>query len=42
MNYLDHGVIDQTSIIKFIEDNWNLDSIGDQSFDEKAGFIEYV
>ncbi len=39
VNYIDHGVIDQTSIIKFIEDNWNLDKIGDQSFDEKAGFI---
>ena len=38
-NYVDHGVIDQTSIIKFIEDNWNLEKIGDQSFDEKAGFI---
>ena len=39
VNYVDHSVIDQTSIIKFIEDNWNLDKIGDQSFDEKAGFI---
>ncbi|MGB8188859.1 MAG: hypothetical protein WCE91_04615, partial [Nitrososphaeraceae archaeon] len=36
---VDHSVVDQTSIIKFIEDNWNLDKIGDQSFDEKAGFI---
>jgi phospholipase C len=39
VNYVDHSVIDQTSIIKFIEDNWNLEDIGDQSFDEKAGFI---
>jgi phospholipase C len=39
VNYVDHSVIDQTSIIKFIEDNRNLDKIGDQSFDEKAGFI---
>ena len=38
-NYVDHSVIDQTSIIKFIENNWDLDKIGNQSFDEKAGFI---
>jgi phospholipase C len=39
VNYIDHQVIDQTSILRFIEDNWNLGRIGDQSFDVKAGSI---
>jgi phospholipase C len=39
VNYVDHNVIDQASILKFIEDNWNLGRIGDQSFDAKAGSI---
>jgi hypothetical protein len=30
----------QTSIIRFIEDNWNLGRIGNQSFDVKAGSIK--
>jgi phospholipase C len=38
-NYIDHSVTDQSSILRFIEDNWNLGRIGDQSFDEKAGSI---
>jgi phospholipase C len=39
-NYIDHHVTDQTSILRFIEDNW-LDGqrIGDHSFDAKAGSI---
>ena len=36
-NFVDHSVTDQSSILRFIEDNWNLGRIGDQSFDEKAG-----
>ena len=36
-NFVDHTVTDQTSILRFIEDNWELGRIGDQSFDEKAG-----
>jgi len=36
---VDHSIIDQTSILRFIEDNWNLGRIGDQSFDAKAGSI---
>ncbi|MFI5360618.1 MAG: phospholipase C [Elusimicrobiota bacterium] len=36
-NFVDHTVTDQTSILRFIEDNWKLGRIGDQSFDEKAG-----
>jgi len=39
VNYVDHSVTDQTSIIRFIEDNWGLKRIGNQSFDGKAGSI---
>ncbi len=38
-NFVDHQVTDQTSILRFIEDNWGLGRIGDQSFDEKAGSL---
>jgi phospholipase C len=34
-----HTVADQSSIIGFIEDNWNLGRIGDQSFDAISGSI---
>jgi phospholipase C len=36
---VDHTVTDQSSILRFIEDNWSLGRIGDQSFDEKAGSL---
>ncbi len=36
-NFVDHTVTDQSSALRFIEDNWNLGRIGDSSFDEKAG-----
>ena len=36
-NYVDHHVTDQTSIIRFIEDNWQTGRIGDFSFDALAG-----
>jgi len=39
-NYVDHSVTDQTSILRFIEDNWGLGRIGDDSFDQLAGSIE--
>ena len=39
VNYVDHQLTDQTSILQFIEDNWSLGRIGDNSFDEKAGSI---
>ncbi len=39
-NYVDHSVTDQASILRFIEDNWNLGRIGDESFDAKAGSLE--
>ncbi|MEJ2059083.1 MAG: alkaline phosphatase family protein [Gammaproteobacteria bacterium] len=37
-NYVDHSVTDQSSILRFIEDNWGLGRI-DQSFDQKAGSL---
>jgi phospholipase C len=38
-NFVDHTLTDQTSVIRFIEDNWQLGRIGDGSFDELAGPI---
>jgi len=37
--FVDHSVTDQSSILRFIEDNWNLGRIGDQSFDALAGSL---
>jgi phospholipase C len=39
-NFVDHSVTDLTSILRFIEDNWNLGRIGDQSLDVAAGSLE--
>jgi phospholipase C len=39
-NYVHHGLTDQTSIIRFIEDNWQTGRIGDFSFDELTGDIQ--
>jgi phospholipase C len=39
-NFVDNTVTDQSSILRFIEDNWNLGRIGDASFDSKAGSLE--
>src|SRR5262249_25749347 len=36
-NSVDHTVTDQSSLLRFIEDNWELGQIGGQSFDEQAG-----
>lgn len=41
-NFVDHSVTDQASILRFIEDNWKLGRIGDQSADEKAGSLSNV
>jgi phospholipase C len=35
-NSVDHQVMDQASILRFIENNWRLGRIGDQSFDATA------
>ncbi len=37
--YVDHNVTDQSSILRFIEDNWNLGRIGDASSDSYAGSL---
>jgi phospholipase C len=39
VNFIDHQITYQTSILRFIEDNWNLGRIGNRSFDEKAGLL---
>lgn len=39
-NYVDHTLTDQSSILRFIEDNWHLGRIGDHSFDQVAGSLE--
>ena len=36
-NYVDHRVTDQSSVLRFIEDNWNLGRIGNGSTDAIAG-----
>jgi phospholipase C len=38
-NYVDHTISDQSSVLRFIEDNWMLGRIGDFSFDERAGSL---
>ncbi len=39
VNYVDHTTTDQSSILRFIEDNWSLGRIGDSSMDAVAGPI---
>ena len=36
-NFVDHTITDQTSILRFIEDNWSLGRIGGSSYDAIAG-----
>ena len=38
-NYVDHALTDITSVTRFIEDNWGLGRLGDQSFDALAGSL---
>ncbi len=38
-NYVDHNTIDQSSVVKFIENNWNLAPLGDGAADASAGSI---
>ena len=38
-NFVDNTLTDQSSIIRFIEDNWNLGRIGNSSFDALAGSL---
>jgi phospholipase C len=39
-NSVDHSITDQSSILKFIEDNWNTGRIANQSFDAIAGSLD--
>jgi phospholipase C len=40
-NFVDHNLTDQTSVIRFVEDNWlGGERIGQGSFDELAGSLE--
>ncbi len=39
-NYVDHAITDQSSILRFIEDNWDLGRIGGDSNDVKAGKLD--
>ena len=41
-NYVDHRVTDQSSILRFIEDNWDLGRIGDGSSDAVAGTLDGI
>jgi phospholipase C len=41
-NFIDHTQTEQTSILKFIELNWNLGEIGDQSFDHRAAPLDQM
>ena len=38
-NFVAHTVADQSSILRFIEDNWQVGRIGNQSFDAISGSI---
>jgi phospholipase C len=38
-NYVDHSTTDQSSILRFVEDNWDLGRIGGNSSDVKAGSL---
>jgi phospholipase C len=40
VNSVDHSLTDQTSILRFIEDNWDIGRIGGQSRDALAGSLE--
>jgi phospholipase C len=39
-NAVDHTTTDQTSVLRFIEDNWGLGRIGGRSFDAWAGTLD--
>jgi phospholipase C len=41
-NYVDNTRTDQSSITKFIEDNWRLGSIGGGSFDKSSGTLDHM
>jgi phospholipase C len=40
VNFVDHALTDLTSILRFVEDNWSLGRLGDQSYDALAGPLD--
>jgi phospholipase C len=38
-NFVDHSLTDQSSVLRFIEDNWGTGRIGGGSFDDLAGSL---
>jgi phospholipase C len=38
-NFVDHSTTDQSSVVRFIEDNWNLSRLGNGSTDATAGSL---
>lgn len=38
-NFVDHSLTDQSSVLRFIEDNWKTGRVGNGSFDSKAGSL---
>ena len=38
-NFVDHTLADQTSIARFIEDNWGLPRLGGEAMDQWAGSL---
>ena len=38
-NFVSHVQLEQASVLRFIEDNWNLGRVGDQSFDARAASL---
>jgi phospholipase C len=41
-NFVDHHVTNQSSVLKFIEDNWHLGRIGGGSSDATAGSLDHL
>jgi phospholipase C len=39
VNHVDHTQTDQTSVLKFVEDNWFAGRVGDSSFDSRANSL---
>ena len=38
-NFVDHNLTDQSSVLRFVEDNWHLGRLGNQSSDASAGSL---
>jgi len=38
-NFVDHTLVDQSSVLRFIEDNWGTGQIGGGSYDQIAGSL---